>query len=328
MITLGSLFDGIGGWLLAATRNNITPLWASEIEPFCISVTKKHFPSVQHLGDITRINGADIEPVDIVAFGSPCQDLSIIKTNREGLSGARSGLFKHAIRIIREMRTATNNQYPKFIVWENVPGAFSSNKGYDFRTVLQEVTEAKVPMPRSGRWANAGLVRSSCCEVGWRVLDAQYWGVPQRRKRIFLVASFGRQGVGEILFKSESVFGNTKKGESKGQRTASGNVDSIKETICLDIANPANNVNYNIAPTLCSRMGTGGNQVPIIIAADNRIRQLTPGECERLQGLPDGWTTGGSDAQRYKALGNAMAQCCADFIIEGISKVIDKEIKP
>ena len=201
---IGSLFDGIGGWPLAAVKCGFTPVWSSEIENFPSKVTERHFPNMVQLGDITKIDGTQIAPVDIITFGSPCQDLSIAG-KRGGLKGARSGLFGEAVRIIREMQRATAGKYPRFAIWENVPGAFSSNKGLDFRTVLEEITETKIPMPQSKRWATAGMVRSSKCEIAWRVLDAQYWGVPQRRKRIFLVADFGGQCAGEILFKPESV---------------------------------------------------------------------------------------------------------------------------
>ena len=149
-LTLGSLFDGIGGFPLAAVLSGVTPLWAAEIEPFCIAVAKERFPDMQHLGSVTDISGADVPPVDIITFGSPCQDLSVAG-QRAGLDGARSGLFKEAIRIIYEMRNATNGKYPKYIVWENVPGAFSSNKGNDFKTVLEEITKTGIPIPSSGK---------------------------------------------------------------------------------------------------------------------------------------------------------------------------------
>ncbi len=203
-LTLGSLFDGIGGFPLAAAISGITPLWAAEIEPFCIAVTRERFPNMQHLGSVTAINGAEITPVDIITFGSPCQDLSIAG-KRAGLDGKRSGLFKEAIRIIYEMRNATNGEYPKYIVWENVPGAFSSNDGNDFKTVLEEITKTSIPIPSSGKWSNAGVVRSSRITAAWRLLDAQYWGVPQRRKRIYLIGSFGSDNAAEILFKCDSV---------------------------------------------------------------------------------------------------------------------------
>jgi len=150
-ITLGSLFDGLGGWPLAAAKFGIKPIWASEIEAFPITVTKRHFTDMKHLGDITAIKGNEIEPVDVVTLGSPCQDLSIAG-KRAGLDGKRSSLFMEAVRIIREMREVTNGAYPRFAVWENVPGAFSSNKGADFRAVLEEITESKISIPKSGRW--------------------------------------------------------------------------------------------------------------------------------------------------------------------------------
>lgn len=206
LLTLGSLFDGIGGFPFAASIVGIKTVWAAEIDPACVAVTKNRFPDMEHLGSVTEINGADITPVDIIAFGSPCQDLSIAG-NKAGLDGERSGLFKEAVRIIYEMRIATNGKYPTFIIWENVPGAFSSNKGRDFRTVLEEITKTDIPMPTSGKWATAGVVRSAEINVAWRQLDAQYWGVPQRRKRIYLVGSFGSNSAEEILFECDSVRG-------------------------------------------------------------------------------------------------------------------------
>ena len=220
-LTLGSLFDGIGGFPLAALLSEITPVWAAEVDPACVAVTKLHFPNMIHYGDVTEIDGAKIPPVDIITFGSPCQDLSIAGV-RAGLAGERSGLFLHAIRIVYEMRKATNGKYPTFIVWENVDGAFSSRNGHDFQTVLSEITKTNIPMPASGRWANAGVVRSEWICVAWRVFDAKYWGVPQRRKRIYLVGSFGNRSAEEILFKPDRVqgylapIGTARKGASGG----------------------------------------------------------------------------------------------------------------
>ena len=193
-ITMGSLFDGIGGWCIAAERNGAVPVWSSEIEPFCIEVTKKHFPNVMQLGDIRKIKGDKIPPVDIICAGSPCQDLSVAG-KREGLKGERSGLFRTANDVVSDMLRATKGEYPKYFIWENVLGAFSSNKGRDFQAVLSEITQADIPMPRSGRWSRSGMVRSKRCHIAWRVLDAQYWGVPQHRERIFLIACFGNRGV-------------------------------------------------------------------------------------------------------------------------------------
>ena len=220
---LGSLFDGSGGFPLAGQMNGIEPVWASEIEPFPIRVTTKRFPNMKHVGNITKVKGNYLEPVDIITFGSPCQDLSAAGA-RAGLRGERSGLFLEAIRIIKEMRESTNGRYPRYIVWENVYGAFSSNEGEDFRTVLQEITnivDRRSVIPRNeGAWNTSGLIMGDGWSIGWRGLDAQYWGVPQRRKRIFLVADFGsRGGAKEILFKSSSLPRDTKKGKGEEQET-------------------------------------------------------------------------------------------------------------
>ena len=193
MIKVGSLFDGIGGWQLAAIHAGAIPVWSSEIDPFPMAVSHAHFPDTKQLGDITKIKGDEIEPVDIICAGSPCQDLSIAG-QRAGLEGKRSNLFYQALRIVWEMRAKTNGEYPRFFIWENVTGAFSSNGRRDFQAVLAEIGQTDIPMPKSGRWARSGMVRSEKCGIGWRVLDAQFWGVPQHRERIFLVAGFGKWG--------------------------------------------------------------------------------------------------------------------------------------
>ena len=462
---LGSLFDGIGGWLLAARHAGVTPIWASEIEPFPCSVTARQFPDVKQLGDITQIDPDEIEPVDIVCAGSPCQDLSIAG-KRKGLDGERSGLFRTAVDIVRRMRERTDGKYPRFFVWENVPGAFSSNKGMDFRAVLEEIGTCEIPIPPNGKWANAGLAELPKCDIAWRVLDAQHWGVPQRRRRIFLVADFAADGrcAGEILFEREGVSGNPAESTGEREGTARGTADCARTSGALtpwDVqsrriydengkmaalysgdgqgthngaafiraagfngkAGPSSGgisytkectptliadhpmhvaiydmthadevmrpVKDGIVPTLNARMGTGGNQVPVVHVRDianiygvngfseykqgicslstshrnenlavctkvfsaktfyafretdvaatlltggafngggsenlalsySIVRRLTPTECERLQGLEDGYTEGGSDTARYKALGNGMAQPCADYVIRRI----------
>ena len=207
---LGSLFDGIGGFPYAGYFFGIKPIWASEILPQAVSVTARHFPDMEHLGDLTKLNGAELPPVDIITFGSPCQDLSTAG-RRAGMDGERSSLFYEAIRIIDEMREATNGQYPKYAVWENVPGALSSGKprGSDFRAVIEAFTKTEIPMPDTGGWANAGLARSDGVDIAWRILNAQFHGVPQRRRRIFLVASFGAGCPGEILFIEKGLRGNS-----------------------------------------------------------------------------------------------------------------------
>ena len=169
---------------------------------------------MKHLGDITKIHGDQIEPVDCITFGSPCQGLSMAG-KRLGFDDDRSVLFLDAARIIKEMRVATNGLYPTFAVWENVPGAFSSNGGEDFRAVLEELArveqpDASIPRPsgRGGRWSKAGAIAGNGWSLAWRQLDAQYWGVPQRRKRIALVVDFGGQRAAEILFERTSLSRN------------------------------------------------------------------------------------------------------------------------
>ena len=224
-LTLGSLFDGSGGFPLAGILAGVEPVWASEIEPFAIRVTTKRLPKMQHYGGVSGISGTDLEPVDIITFGSPCQDLSIAG-KRSGLDGSRSGLFYEAIRIVKEMREKTHGEKPRFIVWENVPGAFSSNKGEDFKAVLEEVIRIKepqappLPPPEKGRWPCADCYLGDGWSVAYRVLDARYWGVPQRRARIFLVADFAGGRAPEVLFKSEGVSGYTPQGFRQGQGAA------------------------------------------------------------------------------------------------------------
>ena len=226
-LTLGSLFDGSGGFPLGGLLSGIVPVWASEIEPFPIRVTTKRLPFMKHYGDVSRMHGGEVEPVDIITFGSPCQDMSIAG-KRAGLAGSRSNLFYEAIRIIKEMRCATDGKYPRYIVWENVPGAFSSSGGQDFRSVLEAVagikqdkdTEPAVPGPPKGKWTSAGSIVGDDHSIAWRVLDAQFWGVPQRRRRIFLVADLAGWSAEQILFESESLSGYSPKSFSPRQGTA------------------------------------------------------------------------------------------------------------
>ena len=233
-LTLGSLFDGSGGFPLAGILAGVTPLWASEIEPFAVRVTTKRLPQMKHYGDVSQMRGADLPPVDIITFGSPCQDMSIAG-RRDGLDGSRSSLFYEAIRIVKEMREKTNGEKPRFIVWENVPGAFSSNKGQDFKAVLEAVIgvkepAAQVPAPEKRGWPNADYYVGDGWSVAYRVLDAQWWGVPQRRARIFLVADFAGQSAPEILFESEGVSGYTPQGFRSWQGAAGDSSEGSGET--------------------------------------------------------------------------------------------------
>ena len=235
-LTLGSLFSGSGGFELAGMLAGITPVWNSEIEPYPILVTHNRLPDVQHFGDVSKLNGAALPPVDIITFGSPCQDMSVAG-KRNGLDGSRSGLFHEAVRIIREMMCATNGKYPRFIVWENVEGAYSSNNGEDFRTVLEEICQIKesdifIPRPPE-RWTKSGEIVGENFSVAWRMLDAQYFGVPQRRKRIYLVADFDGQRAGSILFESEGLSVYSAESIRTWQGTACRAEKSSGTTICL-----------------------------------------------------------------------------------------------
>ena len=237
-LTLASLFDGSGGFPLGGILAGITPLWASEIEPFAVRITTKRLPQMKHYGDVSSLNGAELPPVNIITFGSPCQDMSIAG-KRSGLDGSRSSLFYEAVRIIKEMRCATDGRDPRFAVWENVPGAFSSNKGEDFRAVLESLCRIKdetVSVPRSEKWTNAGEILADGFSLAWRVLDAQYWGVPQRRKRIYLVADFDSECAGKILFESEGLSGYSAEGFKAWQRTAAATESGSGTTgaVCLN----------------------------------------------------------------------------------------------
>jgi DNA (cytosine-5)-methyltransferase 1 len=325
-LTLGSLFSGSGGFELGGLLCGIEPLWASEIEPFSIRVTTKRIPQMKHYGDINTLNGAELQPVDIITFGSPCTDMSIAG-KRAGLGGEQSVLFYEAIRIIKEMRNKTNGQYPRYAVWENVPGTFSSNKGKDFKTVLETIISIKeqntsVPLPEKGQWAYADIYLGDGWSVAYRTIDAQYFRVPQRRRRIFLVADFAGRCAGEVLFEQKGVSRNYTPSGSPWQRTAvdvkncsgetggivnnqenvmsfepgavsriGGHTDeNLSGTIRASMGDNQTAVvieNHptdsrirlsedNKVPTLTSRMGTGGGNVPLVM--NERQYALTVGE--------------------------------------------------
>ena len=464
------MFDGIGGFPYAASFYGITPIWASEILPSAVQVTRRHFPDMEHVGDITRLDGRKLPPVDILTFGSPCQGLSMAG-QRLGLADARSGLFTEAIRIIREMQEVTHGEYPKIALWENVPGALSSAGGRDFEAVLQAFTAAKIPMPYSGRWANAGMVRGRGVDLAWCVYDAQYFGTAQRRRRVFLVADFRARRAGEILFVPKSLRGYFEAGGTPRQGLAAFAENRIGEAgrelnncPLLVYENHSQDTRYkgplSVAPTVSATYGMGGNNQPFVVgrlkginilndqggaaltverkevsptlrsqthgnlpvvamgfdlqqitskanrsalkpvqpalcgsgnphvicmatgqanasiledasptlthaherpivmypelsgtlcasgaglsrpagmasetdfciveageAWESLVRRLTPVECERLQGFPDGWTEYGadgrpiSDTNRYQMLGNSVAVPCVAYIMQGI----------
>ena len=284
---LGSLFSGIGGFEYVGQMYNIEPVWASEVEPACIRITSKHFPNMKHLGDITKINGADIEPVDIITGGSSCQDLSCagkqsgikLKCDECGtlveltddneiincpacgteLSLTRSGLFMEQVRIIKEMRESTNGLYPKFVIWENVTGAYSSNNGNDFQRVLEEFSglmDEKLPPLRPERWTHAGEILGKSGSIAWRTLDAQYWGVPQRRRRIFLVIDFGGQRASEILFKQESLRRYSTSSKAPWKRIATKIKNSVGISDCNDRTYGIDGYNQTIIKDKSSTLGT------------------------------------------------------------------------
>ena len=278
---LGSLFDGSGGFPLAGSLCWIEPAWASEVEPYPIAVTRSRFPNMKHLGDISKINGAEVEPVDIITFGSPCQDLSVAG-KRAGLKHeangdeetTRSGLFMEAVRIIREMKEATHGRYPSYALWENVPGAFSSNGGEDFRIVLEELIKIVEPsavmpaVPKNG-WPYA----DSYCGDGWslayRVFDAQYWGVPQRRRRIHLVLDLRGERAREVLFEREGVRGYFAEGRTPWQAAAShaedgtgtddreGAVGFLRQLSGVE-------AQHELSPTILAAAGESGNNKPCV----------------------------------------------------------------
>ena len=276
-LTLGSLFDGSGGFPLGGLLSGITPVWASEIEPFPIRVTTKRMPFMKHYGDISTMDGSKVEPVDIITFGSPCTDMSVAG-KRAGLEGQQSVLFYEAIRIVKEMRNATNGKYPRYIVWENVPGAFSSNKGEDFKAVLEAVIgvkepNAEVPMPEKGAWAYADCYMGDGWSVAYRTLDAQFWGVPQRRKRIYLVADFRGRGAFDILFKSEGLSGYSAESFRAWQRTA-GSVKTCTSATGFDGYN--GDLTGDVSATIgvnCG-MSSGRNGVVINSQDENNPRSI------------------------------------------------------
>lgn len=307
-LTLGSLFDGSGGFPLSALIAGIEPIWASEIEPFPIRVTTKRLPNMKHLGSITEIDGGEIEPVGIISMGLPCQDLSIAG-KREGLiEGKRSSLFFEALRIIREMREKTNGEKPRYIVWENVTGALNSSKGEDFRAVIEGIARIKSPevsIPFSEKWTGSGLIVEDDFSLCWRVLNAQYWGVPQRRKRIYLVADLNSGSAGKILFESESLPGNHQESFRAWEETPGsiGVSPPQTSTICLndqggermDITKeftatlrahssspPLVFQNHSqdsrvkgpldVADTVLSNYGTGGNNQPLVCGTPKLLK--------------------------------------------------------
>lgn len=356
---------------------------------------------MKHLGDITQIRGDAVPPVDVIIGGSPCQDLSVAG-KRAGLAGERSGLYMEQIRIIKEMRSNVRadghlrGRSPRYMVWENVPGAFSSNGGEDFRAVLEEAArivepECVIPRPENGKWTNAGCIMGDGWSIAWRVHDAQFWGVPQRRRRIALISDFGGGSAPEILFEREGMRGDPAQSAAEGQGIAADAEGCAGTAVCIQgnvVDRDANcngkgwrddDVSFTLntidRPAVYDARGSGDGEVCPTITRDheNRItdytavcvsgddvadtldasyykgcgergfkertviadraavRRLTPLECERLQGYPDGWTDIGewvdskgkrhqtTDSARYKALGNSIALPYWRYLLKRIS---------
>ena len=270
-LALGSLFDGAGGFPLGGMLAGVETVWSSEIEPFPVLVTHKRLPRVKHYGDVSELKGSELEPVDIITFGSPCQDLSVAG-RRAGLQdGERSSLFFQAIRIIKEMREATDGKYPRYAIWENVPGAFSSNDGEDFKAVLEAFISVKkdgiaVPSPADHRWPHADVYLGDGWSVAYRVFDAQYWGVPQRRSRIFALADFDGASAPEVLFKSEGMSGYSAESFRAWQRTAVCAAESAGEAgERADAGDPPIVVN----PQGCSGITITEDQTGTLVAQDH-----------------------------------------------------------
>ena len=323
MPTLGSLFDGSGGFPLAGQMSGITPIWAAEVEPYPIAVTRSRFPHMMHLGSVTDVHGDKVQPVDVITFGSPCQDLSVAGKRAGIHDGQRSNLFFEAIRIIREMREATDGVYPAFAVWENVPGAFSSNKGEDFRCVLEEFVrisaEISVPRPAGGRWQQSGEIVGDGYSVAWRQLDAQYWGVPQRRKRIYLVADFAGERAGEILFERESLRGNSQSCGAPGQGAAADAPGSTGGSRGIECLNPWDCQSKRIYqpdgvyPTLPAMESGGANNHAVMYALDsmssNSMKSSNPHS--------------GQNVVCYDARGNGAGTCCPTLTGDHENRVTD-----
>lgn len=306
---MGSLFSGVGGFDLVFSRVGAEIAWQCEIDKFARLVLSCHFPRVKCHEDIAKIGAKNLEPVDLVCGGFPCQDLSVAG-RRAGLAGKRSGLWFEFARILSELR-------PAWVVVENVPGLFSSNGGRDFAVILH------------------GLVKLGY-GVAWRVLDSQYAGVPQRRRRVFIVGNIGSGRASQVLFESPCVCGNPAPGRETGEEVARSGTggtggDSVKEQQMTFVTatetghgfwseGPAR-LRCSTAPSqpqtiVTPSMRTGRGTLPV--SGSFGVRRLMPVECERLQGFPDNWTGMCRDSQRYKQLGNAVTVPVVEWIARRI----------
>ena len=336
--THGELFAGIGGFGLAFDQAGFETKWHVEIDKNCQEVLRKRFPDTQIFDDVCEVGKHNLVPVDVITFGSPCQDLSIAGKRKGLIDGTRSNLFFEAIRIVGELK-------PAFAVWENVPGALSSNSGRDFASVL-------------GAFQDIGAR-----DIAWRIFDAQYFGVPQRRRRIFLVADFRGERAAEVLFESEGMFGDIAKGGKEGEGVAQtiaggsnkchsditsgqqdGNliavghsggatlkINKLVNTLTGQTGSETTAMFNGVATSRTLRGGKegggkgylGSEELGMTLGGQPQyvgIRRLTPTECARLQGFPDDWNDWLSDSARYRQFGNAVAVPVVKWIADRIIK--------
>ena len=312
----GSLFTGVGGLDLGFEAAGIETVWQCEINKQARSVLAKHWPTATRYTDVCEVDGAAVAPVDVISFGSPCQDLSIAG-NRAGFQdGTRSNLYFEAVRIIKEMRDATKNQYPRYAIWENVRGALSSNGGHDFLAAIQAL-------------ADLGAV-----DISWRLVNTCHFGPPQRRVRVFLVADFGGERAGKILAQPTRVCWHPPTIGETGSET-SGETASSAQPYVKIIRSGARDADGNlpaevwaersIGPTLNVFDNAGESRATVVVPeATYRVRRLTPRECERLQGWPDDhtrWADTGkemADSARYKMCGNGISAPVAQWLGENL----------
>jgi DNA (cytosine-5)-methyltransferase 1 len=322
MSTYGELFAGVGGMTMGFERAGFEPLWHVEIDKYCQSVLRHHWPDVPVYDDVRTVNGGTawtlthrLRPVDVIAFGSPCQDLSQAG-KRRGLVGNRSGLFHEAIRIIKEMRDVTDGAQPRWAVWENVGGALNSHGGADFGAALDALADA------------GALV------IEWAQLDLQFFGVPHRRERVFVVACFDPAAAercpAELLALAESSPWNPRSRGKTGYPTGGAPADGAALYVAGEERDRANCLTARQGKGVPTWMDDGGVVVyargmPVGVLDGAQVRRLAPIEAERLMGWPDNHTAQGdqgkiSDTQRGKMIGNGVATPVAEFIARSIKE--------
>lgn len=313
----GSMFSGIGGFDLGAEAAGLKNVWQVEIDERSRSILKKHWVDATRYCDISDVNGAMLEFVDVISFGSPCQDLSKAGKGK-GLEGSRSILFFEGCRVIEEMLIASKGKYPRFVVWENVRGSLTSNKGDDYAKVLEE------------------MERIGAKEIGWRVLDACDFGLPQRRERIFLVADFAGRCAGKILHRRIGEKRNYNKGVKDESSVAKGIRKSFKEgtRVFVKSRRAHSNNDYESwienkpSPTLNVFDNSSDVYATVLVVDKKGVRRLTPIECERLMGYPDNHTAFDAEGKeiteylRYRMCGNGVAAPVAKWVFLGVKKYL------